>query len=137
MNIVMPLQSGRATSTQTVYTVTTIRCEYTTQHPDLCRFGSIAVWIVQSLAGIQPHPAARGMDRVLIKPQPPKGLDWFTAWFDTPRGRILSAWTRDQSGVHLNITIPPNMHADVHVPTNDGRTKRHMIGSGQHIFSSV
>eukprot|EP00658_Telonema_sp_P-2_P055595 TRINITY_DN4418_c0_g1_i7.p1 TRINITY_DN4418_c0_g1~~TRINITY_DN4418_c0_g1_i7.p1 ORF type:complete len:942 (-),score=181.87 TRINITY_DN4418_c0_g1_i7:39-2864(-) len=35
-------------------------------------FGSYTVWLMQSVGGIQPHPAANGMDRVLIKPRPPQ-----------------------------------------------------------------
>ena len=34
-------------------------------------FASSEVWLLQSVAGIQPHPAANGMDHVLIKPSPP------------------------------------------------------------------
>ena len=37
-------------------------------------FGSSEVWLLQSVAGIQPHPAAKGFDNVLIKPAPPSQL---------------------------------------------------------------
>ena len=86
-------------------------------------FASSEVWLLQSVAGIQPHPAARGMDRVLIKPSPPSQLSWCNASFDTPRGRIAVAWRRAPMHAgscdefHLDVRIPPNVVATVHVPT--------------------
>ena len=96
-------------------------------------FASSEVWLLQSVAGIQPHPEAKGMDRVLIKPAPPTKLDACQAAFMTPRGRIAVSWKRlSHSGdkgeeVHdcgrarapfaLNVSIPPNVVATVHVPS--------------------
>ena len=37
---------------------------YSHNHPEM---GSVETWLMQALAGIQPHPAARAMDRVIIK----------------------------------------------------------------------
>ena len=51
-------------------------------------FSSSEVWLLQSVAGIQPHPAAKGFDRVLIKPSPPTALEHASASFDSLRGRI-------------------------------------------------
>merc|ERR1712028_102379 len=55
-------------------------------------FASSEVWLLQSVAGIQPHPSARGMDHVLIKPSPPSSLERADGSFDTPRGRISTSW---------------------------------------------
>ena len=82
-------------------------------------FASSEVWLMQSVAGIQPHPAARGFDQVLIKPSPPAKLDRAAGSYDTVRGRITTSWTRgaaDASAVTLKVTVPPNVRATVHVP---------------------
>ena len=87
---------------------------YSHNHP---MFGSSEVWLMQSVLGIQPHPAARGMDRVLIKPSPPRALQNASGYFDTPRGRIAVSWAwRAADAFALNVSIPPNVQATVHVP---------------------
>lgn len=136
-------------------------------------FASTEVWLLQSVAGIQPHPAARGMNRVLIKPAPPTQLAHAAASFDTPRGTIRVAWARrggrialgaSASGrwrgvLELNVSLPPNVRATVHVPTRQGGVVResgrvvrggrlvsgangrgssvaHDVGSGVYAFTS-
>ena len=86
---------------------------YSHNHP---MFSSTEVWLLQSVAGIQPHPAARGMDRVLIKPSPPGALQHARATFDTPRGRLSVSWARHGESLALNVSVPPNVRATVHVP---------------------
>lgn len=81
-------------------------------------FASSEVWLLQSVAGIQPHPSARGMHHVLIKPSPPSGLQNASASFDTPRGRIHVSWARGAGNRFvLRTDIPPNVAATVHVPS--------------------
>ena len=91
-------------------------------------FSSTEVWLLQSVAGIQPHPSAKGMDHVLIKPSPPFPLMHATASFESPRGVTRVSWSRfpPSSGVdfELNVTIPPNCIATVHVPAQQGVTCR-------------
>jgi len=88
---------------------------YSHNHP---MFASSEVWLLQSVAGIQPHPAARGFDRVLIKPSPPAKLGHASGSYDTVRGRITTSWTRaaGTGAVTLKVTVPPNVRATVHVP---------------------
>ena len=83
-------------------------------------FASSEVWLMQSVAGIQPHPAARGFDQVLIKPSPPAKLDHAAGSYDTVRGRVTTAWTRGaaDAGLTLKVTVPPNVRATVHVPAS-------------------
>jgi hypothetical protein len=58
--------------------------------------GSVETWLMQSLAGIQPHPAARAMNKVIIKPKPSMvhtaELPFFAGSFSTPRGTIRTSW---------------------------------------------
>lgn len=98
-------------------------------------FGSSEVWLLQSVAGIQPHPSARGMDRVLIKPSPPSHLRRAAATFETPRGRISVSWARSAAGgLAMNVSIPPNVVATVHVPSRVGTDvseSGHVVATGR------
>ena len=129
-------------------------------------FSSVEVWLMQSVAGIQPHPAAIGMDRVLVKPKPPSQVSRVSASFETPRGIISLSWSRQSSvfggsTLDLNVTIPPNVRGTVFVPAELSSELRHNgffgstsswepsflnnsfgsyridVGSGRHEFKSI
>lgn len=103
-------------------------------------FGTGEVFLMQALGGIQPHPAARGFDRVLLKPKPPSALPSFGARFSSARGEIAvewrwGAWSSANSSVvaydggpglrrrlrtlRLEVKVPPNVEAEVHVPSTE------------------
>lgn len=84
---------------------------------DWSRFASSEVWLIQSLGGIQPHPSAKGFDKVLIKPSPPTQLQHATTSYETVRGVIKTAWKKSGGAMHLDVTVPPNVIATVHVPS--------------------
>jgi hypothetical protein len=141
-------------------------------------FGSVETFMMQALGGIQPHPSAKGFDQVLIKPRPPTGLPHFAAQFGSARGEISVRWSwgsspspsgsrptapvahsRNESrALTLTVTIPPNVRADIHVPSSAGTTVRELSaaegtaadraadegfatvvrrGSGVHTFAST
>ena len=74
------------------------------------------MYFYQALAGIQPHPAARGLDQLLIKPRPVPALTFVNAYIVTVRGPVAVHWTLHGTRFDLHITIPPNMHAHVFLP---------------------
>jgi len=82
-------------------------------------FGSISAWFFQWLAGIQPHPQAKGFDRFSIRPQPLEGITWVEAEYKSVRGAIRVFWERDKEEFMLKITVPPNTRAKVFIPTSD------------------
>ena len=97
-------------------------------------FSSVEVWLLQSVAGIQPHPATKGMDHILIKPNPPSQLRSATASFESPRGITKVSWKRtvkEVPSITLNVTIPPNCRATVHVPAEKLSTVWH--NGDQHL----
>ena len=79
-------------------------------------FGSVSQWFFQWLGGIQPAPDAVGFDRILIRPQPVKDLEWVRCTYDSIRGPIVSNWQRRGAALTLEVTIPANATATVHVP---------------------
>jgi len=89
---------------------------YSHNHP---MFGSVSEWFYKALAGIQPAPDAVGFDKILIRPQPVGDLRWVRARHHSVRGEIVSAWERNAGTFALEVRIPANAQALVHIPTSD------------------
>jgi alpha-L-rhamnosidase len=123
-------------------------------------FGSVSQWFYQWLGGIQPAPDAVGFDRIIIRPQLPKNLDWVRCRYHSVRGPIVSDWQRKGGKLKMDVTIPPNTTATVYVPAKDaaavtesgvsaakadgvkflrqeGATAVFVIGSGEYHFHST
>ena len=79
-------------------------------------FGSVSQWFYQWLGGIQPAPEAVGFNRIIIRPQTPKNLDWVRCSYNSVRGLIVSHWQRQGDKLKMDITIPPNTTATVYIP---------------------
>ena len=82
-------------------------------------FASADTWLFQGLAGIRPDPAAPGFKRIIIKPAIVGDLTWVKCHHDSPYGRIVSNWQRDGDRLTMDVTIPLNTTATVHVPAKD------------------
>lgn len=77
-------------------------------------FGDISAWMMQYIAGIR--PGVPGYKQVLIRPELMNGLSWAQATHESPYGTVSSAWELNGQNATLNVTIPPNATAKVHVP---------------------
>ena len=82
-------------------------------------YTGIAGYFVKALGGIRPDPAAWGMQKFLIKPQPVGDLAWVKCHHDSLYGRIVSNWKREGGKLTMEVTIPANTTATVHVPAKD------------------
>ncbi len=90
--------------------------------------GQITEWFYHDLAGIQPDASAPGFRRFVIKPAIVGDLTWVRASYESPQGRITSAWRRTADRLELDLVIPPNTSATVHVPAAE---PRHVKESGK------
>lgn len=94
-------------------------------------FGSVDDWFYGSLAGIQPlEPGYRAFQ---VKPVPCGGLQFACASVNTPYGRIDVEWRRKAGRFMLNVSVPANANAEIHMP---GGT-RFSVGSGNHLFEEA
>ncbi len=82
-------------------------------------FGSVSQWMMQWLGGIQPETDSVGFDRIVVRPQVPKGLDWVKSHYDSVRGRIVSNWQRSEDSMRFKIEIPVNTQARVVLPVDE------------------
>ncbi len=81
--------------------------------------GNLDAWFYQTLAGINYVPDAPGFKHIIIHPRPLGDLTWVKAHHDSLFGRITSEWKRDGNKFTMDITIPANTTATVHVPSKD------------------
>lgn len=94
-------------------------------------FGAIVGWMFAQPGGITPIEA--GFGRVKIAPKIDRNLKWLKCSFDSVRGPIQCNWSLSRGRVRLDVSIPPNVRAEVHLP--DGTIKK--VGSGDYTFYST
>jgi len=84
-----------------------------------CMLGHCEEWFYRGAAGIRNDEAAPGYAHFVLRPQVVPELAWARAEYDSPRGKIVSAWKRTGRWLTWDVTIPPNSSATVCVPTSD------------------
>jgi alpha-L-rhamnosidase len=81
-------------------------------------FGAVGEWMWRHLLGLNPDEAKPGWKHFTVAPMPGGGVTWARGEYQSPRGRIASAWRSDTGGFTLNLTVPPNTTATVSLPAN-------------------
>jgi alpha-L-rhamnosidase len=56
---------------------------------------------------------------LLIKPYLPSQLASASVHFESVRGPIISEWKKNGTEVAWQVSIPPNTHAELHIPCAD------------------
>jgi hypothetical protein len=84
--------------------------------------GQIQEWFYHDLAGIGCDPAGPGFKKIIINPQPVGDVKWVKAGYNSIRGKIVSDWKRDGDKFELNVTIPANTTAMIHVPAKSAES---------------
>src|SRR5918994_1430295 len=79
--------------------------------------GSVGEWLYRYVAGID--LGSPGYGRILIRPRPGGGLTHARGEYDSVRGRISSSWKIEGDRFTLEVLVPPNTTATVHVPCAD------------------
>ena len=82
-------------------------------HPGL---STIGFWFYQGLGGICPDPEQPGFRRFIIRPRIDPALTWVEAEYRSARGPIVSRWKREGNRLIMDVTVPANTQALVHVP---------------------
>ncbi len=77
-------------------------------------FGSVCEWMFAVMAGID--NAEAGFKKILIKPQPNKIIQYVNSHYTSLYGRIESSWKIRDNDLVLDVTIPANTTAELHLP---------------------
>lgn len=86
--------------------------------------GSVGSWLYKYLIGIIPSEVYPGFERFIIKPYVPVNLNSCKGEYESIRGKIKSAWKKENGRLILDITVPGNATAEVHVPVKDMKKLR-------------
>ncbi|HET6485942.1 MAG TPA: family 78 glycoside hydrolase catalytic domain, partial [Spirochaetia bacterium] len=78
--------------------------------------GSVGEWMWRVIAGINPLEEAPGCSTVRINPIPGGGLTWARASWRSIRGPLAIEWNRSAETFTMDVTIPPNMSAEIVLP---------------------
>ena len=84
-----------------------------------CMLGHIEEWFYRGLGGIACDPSGPGFKKIVVKPQIAGDLGGAQVTYESPYGRIDSAWKREGGVLTMNVTIPQNTTATVNVPAKD------------------
>jgi alpha-L-rhamnosidase len=80
--------------------------------------GTVDQWFYSHVAGISPDPSGPGYERFVVRPYP-GGVNETKAKYESIRGEIEADWKHADDSFQLEVTIPVNSTATVHVPTSD------------------
>ena len=84
---------------------------------------AIDPWFYTVLAGINTIESAPGFKKIKIKPFiPDRDLEWVNASVHTIHGTINSSWRKKSTGLLMEIKIPFNTTATIHLPAAKGAT---------------
>lgn len=84
-----------------------------------CMLGHAHQWFSHELIGIHQEEESIAFENIIIKPAFVDGVTWAKGHYDSIRGRISSGWTNEKGQIKLNVDIPPNSKATIHLPCND------------------
>ncbi|MFD0476685.1 alpha-L-rhamnosidase C-terminal domain-containing protein [Nonomuraea thailandensis] len=66
--------------------------------------------------GRRPGPGVAGIRRRRRAPRPGGGIGWARTSHRTRHGRVEISWRLADGGFALDVVVPPNTRAEVHVP---------------------
>jgi alpha-L-rhamnosidase len=78
--------------------------------------GSVGEWFYAWLAGIRPDRDGAGFKKIVIAPRPAGDLTWAEAKLQSLYGEIYSFWKKSENQLSMQVNIPANTSALVHIP---------------------
>lgn len=93
-------------------------------------YTGVSSWLTMGLAGIRPDPAQPGYQSFLIKPVIVDDLEFAEGQTESLYGPISSRWERNDAGLELAVSIPPNSRATVSLPTLGTPAERLVMKEG-------
>lgn len=96
-------------------------------------YTSIGGYFTKGIGGIQDDPQSPGMQRFIIRPYCPKALRFARTTSGSLYGDIVHHWKREGDTLAMQITIPPNSAATVHLPA----AQRHIREGGMPLADAA
>lgn len=80
--------------------------------------GSCGKWLYERVAGIGQVHNGTGFEMLEIRPLTDGPITSASAEYLSPRGLVKVGWSRVENELQLNVTVPPNVTARVHLPSD-------------------
>jgi alpha-L-rhamnosidase len=107
------------------------------QSQDHFMLGAMDGWLTTRLTGIGQATGSVGFRDLVIDPAVVGDLKSASGSYESPQGRVGTAWTKSDREYRLTVTVPPGSTAEVHVPQfRGGEDAVFHVGSGTHTFRS-
>lgn len=81
-----------------------------------CMLGHLMEWFYGGLCGIKQEDSSVAFKDIIIKPQPVENISFAETSYDSPYGKIRSAWKKTIDGFELEVEIPVNATATIIIP---------------------
>lgn len=81
--------------------------------------GPSTAWFYRAILGIRNETTQPGFKHFILKPEMVSEVTWAKGHYDSPYGRIISNWKREDKKLTMEITVPVNTSATVFVPALD------------------
>lgn len=79
--------------------------------------GAVGSFLIRGIAGIRLDDKAVGGDKIILAPRGFNQLSHVCGAFDTSRGKVFSAWNKDEDGtINWEISLPPGCTAKIDLP---------------------
>ena len=82
--------------------------------------GHLVRWFYSGLLGIDQADDSTGYAALVLKPQVIEPVEWARGEYRSPRGRIASSWRKEPGRLVLEVEVPVNAAAVLHVPATAG-----------------
>jgi alpha-L-rhamnosidase len=98
-----------------------------------CALGAIGRFLFEDVAGIDATTTAwSGVVRVA--PQYTRSLEWARASYASPSGLVTTRWQWEGDSIVQEVTVPPGITAEVHVPEGFSCDSATELGPGAHFL---
>ncbi|WP_299064227.1 family 78 glycoside hydrolase catalytic domain [uncultured Polaribacter sp.] len=99
-------------------------------------YGAIGQWMYERLAGLA--PLAPGYKKIRIAPLPnTEFLTSASASVKTPYGKASSSWEIENGTFNLDVVIPPNTTAEIHLPKGASKSELSINGKSIDELSNI
>ncbi len=94
--------------------------------------GDLLIWCFEDLAGIKALDP--GFQKIQMNPQAIEGLHHIEATYQSSYGEITSSWHKTDTTFVWNVTVPPNVTAQLYIPSNG---KKNVMEGGENIWNRL
>ncbi len=78
--------------------------------------GHLMDWFYAGLGGINQSEKSVAYKEIIINPEMVGDLTWVKSSYQSPYGEIRSDWEKTSAGVKMNVSVPANTTALIHIP---------------------